>query len=50
MSCRGTIRPKSAASATGLVLAARMQHHQNHQVRQGEQPMIRLHARHFSRV
>jgi len=33
-----------------LVLAARMQHHQNQQVRQREQPLIRLLARHFSRA
>src|SRR3989442_13364120 len=44
------IRPKSAASATNLVLAARMQLKQNHQVRQREQPLIRLHACHFSRA
>ena len=42
------IRPKSASSATSLVLVARMQLKQNHQVRQREQPLIRLHARHFS--
>ena len=44
------IRPKSAASATNLVLATRMQLKQNHQVRQREQPLIRLHACHFSRA
>jgi hypothetical protein len=44
------IRPKSAESATSLVIAARMQHRQNHQVRQREQPLIRLFARHFSRA
>ena len=33
-----------------LVLAARMQHHQNHQVRQRKQPLVRLLPRRLSRA
>jgi hypothetical protein len=38
------------ASLRSLVLAARIQHRQDQQVRPREQPLIRLLARHFSRA
>jgi hypothetical protein len=43
----GSLFSRLSGSATGLVRAAREQCHQNHQIRQGEKPLIRLDSRRF---